>query len=175
MSIDILLAKLLFYVLLPLWLLAGFADHLCHRRTHIETTSGARESLLHALQLLQILVPTVLGLFLQVNLLVIGLMLVFWLLHTATALWDTAYASRLRLVSPFEQHVHSYVELLPLFAILIAAVLHANDVLTGDLSWRPREHPLPAIYSYSAICAMALASIPIAEEWWRGWRAARRR
>jgi CheY-like chemotaxis protein len=28
------------YVNLPLWLVAGFADYLCHRAAHIERTSG---------------------------------------------------------------------------------------------------------------------------------------
>jgi hypothetical protein len=33
------------YFVLPLWLVAGFADYLCHRASHIEQTSGAKESL----------------------------------------------------------------------------------------------------------------------------------
>ena len=36
---------ILMYFILPLWLAAGFADWLCHRATHIETTTGAKESL----------------------------------------------------------------------------------------------------------------------------------
>jgi hypothetical protein len=34
------------YFLLPLWIVPGFADYLCHRRTKIETTSGIRESII---------------------------------------------------------------------------------------------------------------------------------
>ncbi|MBV9045849.1 MAG: diguanylate cyclase, partial [Alphaproteobacteria bacterium] len=30
----------LVYVVLPLWVLAGFADYLCHRATHIEHANG---------------------------------------------------------------------------------------------------------------------------------------
>ena len=41
----------LMYVILPLWLLVGIADWLCHRASHIETTSGAKESLIHLLML----------------------------------------------------------------------------------------------------------------------------
>ena len=39
------------YVIVPLWLLAGFTDYVLHKRTHIEHTAGTRESLLHLLQL----------------------------------------------------------------------------------------------------------------------------
>src|SRR5690349_23947212 len=35
--------NVLMYFVLPLWLVAGFADYLCHRAAHIETTSGAKE------------------------------------------------------------------------------------------------------------------------------------
>jgi hypothetical protein len=41
------LRALLMYFVLPLWLAAGFADYLCHRATHIEETSGWKESVLH--------------------------------------------------------------------------------------------------------------------------------
>ena len=40
---------ILLYFILPVWLAAGFADWLCHRAAHIETTSGAKESMLHLL------------------------------------------------------------------------------------------------------------------------------
>jgi hypothetical protein len=40
---------ILMYFVLPVWLVAGFADWLCHRATHIESTTGAKESLIHLL------------------------------------------------------------------------------------------------------------------------------
>jgi hypothetical protein len=36
--------NILMYFILPLWLVAGFADYLCHRASNIATTSGAKES-----------------------------------------------------------------------------------------------------------------------------------
>jgi hypothetical protein len=33
---------ILMYFILPVWLVAGFADWLCHRASHIETTTGRR-------------------------------------------------------------------------------------------------------------------------------------
>jgi len=41
----------LMYFVLPLWLVAGFGDYLCHRASHIATTSGFKESLIHLIML----------------------------------------------------------------------------------------------------------------------------
>src|SRR3954451_9165067 len=101
---------LLLYFVLPLWLAAGFADYLCHRATHIESTSGAKESLLHLLQLVEVGVPLLAALFFEIDALVILLMLVAFAAHQATALWDTSYAVMAREVPPIEQHVHSFLE-----------------------------------------------------------------
>ena len=38
---------LLMYFVLPIWLMAGFSDWLCHRASHIETITRAKESLIH--------------------------------------------------------------------------------------------------------------------------------
>jgi hypothetical protein len=43
----LLLQKVLLYGVLPLWMLAGFGDWLCHRVEHIEHTAGTKESALH--------------------------------------------------------------------------------------------------------------------------------
>ena len=34
---------ILMYFILPLWLVTGFADSFCHRASHIETKSGAKD------------------------------------------------------------------------------------------------------------------------------------
>lgn len=39
------------------WLVAGFADWLCHRASHIESTTGAKESLIHLLMFAEVGVP----------------------------------------------------------------------------------------------------------------------
>jgi hypothetical protein len=51
MDTALITQNVLLYFILPLWLAAGFADYLCLRAAHIETTSGAKESLLHLVQL----------------------------------------------------------------------------------------------------------------------------
>jgi hypothetical protein len=169
---DGLLASLLLWFVLPLWLLAGFGDYLCHRHTRIEATSGPRESVLHLVQFLQIFIPVLIGLLFRINLLVLTCLAAAWLLHTATALWDTAYAYRLRHVSPLEQHVHSYLELLPLFALAIVTVMHWDAVSARDFTLALRDPPLAARYTVGVASVMALTLIPILEEWWRGVRRA---
>ena len=61
---DILLGMLMYFVL-PVWLAAGFADYLCHRASHIELTSGWRESLLHLLQFGEMALPILAAMFLE--------------------------------------------------------------------------------------------------------------
>jgi hypothetical protein len=68
--------KVLMYFVLPLWLAVGFADYLCHRASHIESTSGPKESLLHLLQLSEMAIPTLAAIFLEINALTIAVMIV---------------------------------------------------------------------------------------------------
>ncbi len=84
--------QLLMYFLLPLWIAVGFADWLCHRRTDIEHTAGTKESFIHLLMFAEVGLPLLAVPFLEVNALIIGLMLVAFLIHEATALWDVSYA-----------------------------------------------------------------------------------
>ena len=66
---------ILMYFILPLWLLAGFADWLCHRASHIETTSGAKESVFHLVMLAEMGLPLLAAIFLQVNAGIIAFMI----------------------------------------------------------------------------------------------------
>ena len=120
----------LMYFILPLWMAAGFADYLCHRVAHIETTSGPKETLLHLLQLAEMGVPVLAALFLEINTLVLIVMIVCLILHEATAIWDVHYATRTREVRPVEQHVHSFLEMLPLMGLLMVAVFNWQAFLS---------------------------------------------
>ena len=119
----------LLYFILPLWIAAGFADWALHRKTHIERTSGLKESVLHILQMIEVGVPALMAVFLKVNAAVIACMILGFLLHEATALWDVRYASAQRYVSPWEQHVHSFLEVLPLIAGALVISLHMGQFL----------------------------------------------
>jgi len=46
--------QVLLYFLVPLWLVAGVADWFCHCASHIESTTGVKESLLHLLMFAEV-------------------------------------------------------------------------------------------------------------------------
>ncbi|WP_207792051.1 hypothetical protein [Siccirubricoccus phaeus] len=171
---------ILLWFILPLWLAAGVADWLCHRATHIATTTGAKESLMHIAMLGIAGVPVVAGLFLQVNALLIAVMLLAFLAHEAVALWDVSYATPRREVNFIEQHVHSFLELVPLMAIIAVVTLHWDQALAlfglgearADWTLRWKEPPLPTLYVGGILLSILLLELlPYAEELWRCWRA----
>jgi C4-dicarboxylate transporter len=114
----------LMYFLLPIWFAAGFADWLCHRAMHIQTSTGAKESLIHLLMFAEVGVPLLGAIFFEVNALIIGVAIVAFFVHEATAMWDVSYAVTTREVSPVEQHVHSFLEIIPLMALLLIVPLN---------------------------------------------------
>jgi hypothetical protein len=173
--------NVLMYFILPLWLAAGFADYLCHRAADIEQTSGYKESLLHLLQFGEMAVPILAVMFLEVNALIILLMIVSFLLHEATALWDVTYASRTRTITPIEQHIHSFLEMLPLMGLLMVVVLHWTQFTSlfglapASFAVRLKEQPLPLAYLVTVLtCVLLFEILPYVEELVRGLRAARR-
>src|SRR3977135_4608764 len=96
----------------------------------MELTSGWKETLLHLLQLVEMAIPTLAALFLEINALVIAVMIVCLIAHEATAIWDVSYAYRTREVTPTEQHVHSFLEMLPLMGLLLVVTLHWQQFLS---------------------------------------------
>src|SRR6267142_1013235 len=57
--------------------------------------------------------------------------------HEATTIWDVSYAYRTREITPTEQHVHSFLEMLPLMGLLIVVTLHRQQFLA--LFWLGHE------------------------------------
>jgi hypothetical protein len=111
-------------------------------------------------------------------------MIVGFIAHELTALWDVSYAIEHRYISPIEQHVHSFLELMPLIGGILVAVLHWPQFLAlfglGDeparftLTWK--EDPLPVLYLVTVLAAaLLLELLPYLEELWRGLRAGRER
>ena len=174
----------LLYFVLPLWLLAGIADWLCHRAANIAETAGPRESVLHLLMFAEAGLPLLMALFLEINALVIAVMIAMFFLHEATALWDVSYASDHREVTPIEQHVHSFLEMIPLLAIVCVVTLNWEQFMalfglgsgTADFGLRWKAEPLPVAYIASLLAAVVLLEfLPYVEELFRGLAARRRR
>jgi hypothetical protein len=171
---------LLLYIVMPVWFAAGIADWLCHRASDIEHTTGAKESLLHLLMFGEVAIPLVAALFLEINALVIAVMITAFFIHEATALWDVSYAVSRRYVSPIEQHIHSFLEMIPLMAIAFVIVLHWSQFLalfgrgpaSASFTLQLKHPPLSVAYvSTVLVAAFALAFLPCMEELWRGVRA----
>ncbi|WP_352663329.1 diguanylate cyclase [Mesorhizobium sp. M0621] len=159
---------ILMYFVLPLWLIAGFADWLCHRASHIESTTGAKESLIHLLMFVEVGIPLLAAMFLEVNALIIATMLVAFVAHEATAMWDVSYATTARTVSPVEQHVHSFLEMIPLIGIVSVVSLHwvQFQALFGfgleparfEIAWKPE--PRLRCHDYDPRSFVRIAPLP---------------
>lgn len=176
--------RILLYGVLPLWFVPSVADWAMHRRTHIEDTTGVRESAVHALMMTEAGIPVVAALVARINPLVLTTMGAAALAHGATAVWDVALASGDRELRPIEQHIHSFLEVLPLSAATFTAALHWDQVraaLRGGRSpddWKllPKDRPLPAPYLAGIAAAVGLFVVaPYTEEMVRCVRARRRR
>ncbi|HEY0845862.1 MAG TPA: diguanylate cyclase [Noviherbaspirillum sp.] len=182
MPLPDLLVNAILYFFIPLWVLAGFGDWVFHRITHISETSGLRESLLHQLMLAELGIPMLAGLFLEINALILGCMILGFLLHEATVFLDLRYTADKRQVLPGEQLVHSFQELLPLTMLSLVVFLHWDQLVAlvtmngnADLALEWKRHPLPPAYLTALILGTgALVVLPFLEELWRCYRHAPR-
>ena len=152
---------------LPLWLAAGGADWLCHRRSGIERTSGPTESALHLLLFGQIAVPASLALFFEINALLLTLMAAGVAAHMFTSWWDTRFAQPRRHIAPIEQQIHSWQEMLPLFALVVIVLLHPLAFSSDDWTLQARPQPVDVAWRVGVLGGFAIGVAFIAEEYWR--------
>lgn len=173
--------SLMFYFVIPLWLLAGVADWICHRVSDIQHTTGAKESIIHLLMFAEAGTALIAALFLEINALIIALIIVMFVLHEATGWWGIGYASTRREITHYEQHAHSFLEVTPLMAALLVVVLHWGQFLalfgfgpeTARFTVGWKSQPLPLVFSLGTVAAAVLLEIaPYSEELWRCLRAA---
>jgi hypothetical protein len=168
----------LVWVVLPLWVVCGFLDYLCHRATGIEFATGMRESIIHWLMLIEVTVPLTLAVFFRINALVLAVMLTCLAAHEVSGYLDLKLAMATRRVSILEHQIHSALEILPLTAILLVMILHwpQTEALLGlgpeHAEWflGAKQAPrwvelLPPFAGF-----LVLALIPYSEEFVRGWR-----
>lgn len=156
---------------LPLWIAAGFADYLCHRAAKISENSGTPESVLHLVQFSLVGIPTTAALFFKANAGFFLLAAVCILLHHLTAYIDVRYADATRKVEPWEQMVHSFLEILPITAYLLLAVAEWPQFLSlfglgmEEPAFVPELRLLFVPYAIAALAAAFLFNfLPYLEE-----------
>ena len=173
------LRRYMFSFLVPLWFVPGVADWFCHRRSKIETTSGTHESLTHALMMGVVGVPITLAMLFEINALVIASAVGAFFVHEGITIWDVAYADGRRDVTPFEQHVHSFLEVLPLTAASALICMRPKQfaALFGRGDEPPRwgleakKPPLSPAYIAAVLSSVAaFVALPYGEEFVRGFR-----
>ncbi len=178
-GVELATRRALQWFVMPIWLGAGLADWWCHRRTEIERTAGTTESLVHAMMMLEAGLPAMLGLFCEVNAGALAVTYVNLATHELTAIVDVAYADGRRRVTPAEQHVHGFLERVPLMATVLLTTLHwdqARSVFGGgdrpDWRIRPKRRELSTRYRAGVLAAVTLlVALPYAEELMRCVRA----
>ncbi|MGC1649133.1 MAG: hypothetical protein WA741_25205 [Candidatus Sulfotelmatobacter sp.] len=174
--------RYLMYIIMPVWSLAGFLDWLWHRQTKIETTSGAKESVMHLLMMAEAGAPILTGLFLEMNAGALALMGAGWLAHEMTVAWDVKYTISRRKIFPREQHTHGYMQTIPFDIIATMVCLHPEQSLSLlglgseklDFKLRFRKPPVVLKDFIAIVACMGLMSgLPHVEELWRCYRAQR--
>ncbi|GAB6195467.1 hypothetical protein [Lysobacter xanthus] len=161
----------------PLWLLAGVLDIALHRRDRIETRVGSQESAMHVAMCLQMGVPVLLVLFLDVTAPVFLACAAFVAIHSWTSWRDTRFADPRRHVGPAEQKVHVALDGIPWIGLALVALLHAPAlrglVADGAADWaiRPRRPMFaPGVVVLVLATSFLFGLLPSLLEWRRARR-----
>lgn len=158
------------YAAYLVWLLAGCLDFACHRRTDLAHTSGLRESALHLVQLALIGSGAVLALAMPIGPVVFAALAALTAAHAAVGYLDTRQAWRRRDLRPFEQHLHSVLDLAP-----FAALWWLGRHYRADTPAALRDPALPLSLWLAVLApALALCVLPALLEFRSAWAAARR-
>lgn len=179
---DLALRRALLYGILPFWIVPGLADWYWHRKTHIEATSGTHESMTHAIMMCSVGVPLTMALLFDINALVLTTMFLGTAVHEGVTYWDVDYAKSRREILTIEQHTHSFLEMLPFAATMMACCMKAPQLAAifgrgkETASWRlaPKDPPLTVRYVAGLAASVTLGiALPYAEELLRCWRVDR--
>jgi hypothetical protein len=160
-----------------LWLAAGWLDYRCHDRTDLPRTSGVREAALHMAMLAQVGVGLLAALALAPTLGLLAVLLALGVVHLLTSVADTRRADGRRRIGILEQHVHGFLDVLPLLGLALYVALHwpdPADLARADWALRWRTPPLPlAVWLAVLLPAAPFALWPGFVEFRRAWRARR--
>jgi hypothetical protein len=155
------------------WLACGLCDFIAHWRTDLPHTSGFAESATHLVQLAMLGVAVVIVLGFEPGQGSAMLLLFLVLAHAAVGYVDTRIAfAAPRVLSPFEQHVHSVLDMAPVVALGWYAASTWPAAAEGGWALQARR-PLPSTAVWFAVLApaMALCVVPAVFESVAAWRA----
>jgi hypothetical protein len=168
----------LLFFLLPAWNIVGAVDWWCHRRAGIERF-GPFEPMLHLILLSLAGLPMLLGLFLDINALVLLLMILCFVAHEIVGSIDIAWASHGRGIGPFEQRVHDFLTAIPCTALTLVVLFQWRDLIflvqepVAALS-QPLQLRAPPLSPAAVTVILALVLlcniVPYVEEFARAWR-----
>lgn len=154
------------------WLLAGYADFHCHRRTDLPHTAGLRESVLHLLQTGLIGGMVIVWMLAGPSLPLVVLMGVLVLMHAMAGYADTRVAWRSRTITPFEQHVHSVLDVAPWVFLVVVLCRDGGLAMRQGWEWAWRSPLLPAsAWLAVTVPALVLCLLPLLRELLMAWRA----
>lgn len=182
MNLEQAILGMILFGLLPLWMIAGFVDYLCHRATNIERTSGVKESVLHIVMGFQVGIPVFLALICEVNVLITLICLAMLVAHEVVAVWDVRLATGVREISVWETHAHAFLLTIPFYTFALVALRNWQVFLStvtfdwaGQLSFVLREVPVgPRGYmGYYFAVVFALGLFPYGDELYRCLKARR--
>jgi hypothetical protein len=163
------LTALLIWGIYPAWLLAGAGDYLCHRRTDIERTSGVTESWLHVMQFVCLAVAFACAVLLQISAAVFALLVALAIAHSFLSYIDVRYTDGRRRISPMEQSIHGFMDVLPLVAVAVLGVQHWQEIRVGSTAFALQ--PALSMERVLLLSSFAvLAGLPVLEELLRGLR-----
>jgi len=171
------------FVLVPAWVVPAIADWAFHRATGIERNAGTSESLLHVAMSLEAGAGIVAGSVFEIDAGVIATTALAAIAHEATAVFDVAFAKPRRAVSQAEQHVHSFLEVLPFVNVALAAFARPRQAMAliglggGErprFAWRVHRQIAPSAFLVCGASSV-LGVGPYLEELVRCLRAQRRR
>lgn len=173
---SVAMRRMLLFAFLPAWLVPGILDWYYHRKTKIEENSSTRESLTHSAMFASVAMPLTFALLFEIDGFILTSAALAAALHEALTIYDVSYANGRRYTPPAEQHVHSFLEVMPMIGAVLLFSTHpraAANLVKNPRSaivpaFRRKRHPVPPAYLaayYSAV--MALIVIPYAEEFIR--------
>jgi heme/copper-type cytochrome/quinol oxidase subunit 2 len=175
---DAALWTLLGAVVFPVWLAAGLLDYAIHARQRIEHTAGPYESALHLLQALQVGVPVLIVLFLEVTATSAMAILAAVLAHAWTSWRDACYATSVRPIGPAEQKAHAVLDMVPWIGLALLALIHREALApmlgpgSADWSLRLRDAPFPpSVVAAVLVSSVGAGVVPALLELRRGRRA----